>query len=167
MILPDDAGLDVYIATVQPEAMGTEMRLRAMQKAYGGFVVWDAEHPHGELWSIHKNTFLEAIYTALAFCGTDTRFEWCVLGADVFTVVRTLTAFEQCAPVVTYPLVFVGRLRTVSVYVPANTAVSHNPRSDPRSVYLSSTTFYAGVDERCARGKMQNQVTSREECIVW
>lgn len=153
---------------IQPEAMGTEMRLRAMQKADAGFVVWDAVTPQNEQWSVHKNNFLEALYTALAFCGTDARFEWCVLGSGVFALVRTLDAFKQCEPIVTNPLVFVGRIKTVSVYVPVVTAVVQNPLPDQRRLILSGRMFYAGVDERCAHGQIQNQAgAAREEALVW
>jgi len=109
-------------------------------------VVWDASPPSGVPWHIHRQSFMEAIHTALAFCGTDTRDEWCVLGAVPLLYMRSMPGFEQVEAVACHPFVYIGRHKTTLMYTDA---AQHRP---PRG----GNEFICGVRNRAARGLIQN-----------
>lgn len=125
-----------------------------MLKADAGFVCWDASPPLGELWSVHRRTIIDAVYVGLSFCQTDTRDEWCVLGATVFALIRAHADFVQCEAAPCDPLVFVGRLKTVSVYIPSMASLNGRGKN---CVTLPGNEFFVGVAERCARGLVRNE----------
>ncbi len=153
---PTDSQVKVLLDTMPPQAVGVTTLLRAMQHANAGFVTWDATPPAGEAPSNHRRTLMDAFYTCFSFCQTDTRSEWLVAGAAVLVYVRGLDLFQQAyPPVVCEPLVWIGMLQSVSVYIPSVTAQIRLPISDEGVVSLGGDDFYAGVSDRCCRGHIR------------
>lgn len=142
--------IKALLMELPPPTIGVGMIVEAMGNANAGFVVWDATPPRDVPYHQHRMSFLEAIHTGLAFCGTDTRDEWCVLGATGLILMRSMPEFIQCKPVVCGPLVYVGRHRTTFVYTDAR------ERRPPRG----GNEFVVGVAEKAARGLIQNSPTS-------
>jgi hypothetical protein len=124
-----------------------------MQNANAGFVTWDTVPPEGETPFNHRRTLMDAFHTCYSFCQTDTRSEWVVVGAAVLVYVRGLDAFRQAyPPVECEPLLWIGMLKSISVYIPSITAQIRLPISDERTICLGGDHFYAGVSDRCCRG---------------
>jgi hypothetical protein len=134
------------LMAVCPAAIGLDHIIQGCGHAEAGFVVWDASPPSGVPWHIHRQSFMEAIHTALAFCGTDTRDEWCVLGAVPLLYMRSMPGFEQVEAVACHPFVYIGRHKTTLMYTDA---AQHRP---PRG----GNEFICGVRNRAARGLIQN-----------
>lgn len=148
-MIPENPGDDAarsLLATVHPEAIGTEMRLKAMRTANAGFVVWDAHPPANETWSQHRRVFMEAMFTGLSFCRTDTRNEWCILGSTALTVVRMLEEYSYVEGIDCHPLVFIGKLRTISVYTASSSG----------GLDIAAYVFFVGVEDRCCVGQIHN-----------
>lgn len=166
---PTESQAKALLDAMQPPTIGVTALLRAMQNANAGFVTWDATPPAGESPANHRNTLLDAFHTCFSFCQTDTRSEWAVVGAAVLVYVRGLWCFRQAYPPgECEPLVWVGTLRSINVYVPSVTAQIRLPISDERVVCLGGNGFYAGVSDRCCRGLISGGwVGSQEGRFCW
>jgi hypothetical protein len=124
-----------------PGAIGIDHIIRGCGCADAGFVVWNNKPPAGTPWHAHRDTLIEAMHTALAFCGTDTRDEWCVLGSGALILMRSITGFEQVEAVPCPPFVYIGKHKTTLMYTDA---APHRP---PRS----GNEFVCGVGSRAVR----------------
>jgi hypothetical protein len=125
-------------------------QLANSETADAGFVVWAARPPSNSPYALHRETFADAIYTALGFCQTNFKDEWVVLGRIGATVVRSLCKFKETEGVICWPtsLVFIGQLGIIHVYMNAE---------------LPSDQFLAGVmhgspddSKLCCRGHIQD-----------
>lgn len=140
------------LMAVPPEALGVETLVLALVNPDAGYVCWESYPPAGVPHHIHRLSFVEAIHTALAFCRTDTRDEWCVVGAVAFILMRSLPDFQQVEPILCHPLVYVGRLKTTVIYVEAT-----------GERLINGSDFVAGVRDRAARGRILNSNISMNE----
>jgi len=134
------------LMAVCPGAVGIGHIIEGCRNADRGFVVWDASLPKDVPWHIHRQSFMQAIHTGLAFCGTDTRDEWCVLGAMALIYMRSMPGFEQVEAVACPPFVYIGKHKTTLMYTDA---AQHRP---PRG----SNEFVCGVGNRAARGEIES-----------
>lgn len=142
---PNEAQVKAALMQVDPALVGTAVIVEAMKKPARGFVLCDmAASASGKT---QPNPFVHALYTALAFCSTDTRDEWCVLGAISLVYMRLLPEFKQIEPQVCEHLVYIGQLRTVRVYV---------ERRDVLQLIGSTDAFAAGAGDMVAKGEIRN-----------
>jgi len=132
---------------VEAATLMAERIEKLVKTASAGFVCWDAAPPRNESYSQHKHTILDAFNTGFAFCRTDTRSEWLVLGQAALQVVRNLPAFERRAPVPCHPFVYIGKLNGADVYV-----VSRNSES----FQIKDAEYFMGLDDRAAKGAIIN-----------
>jgi hypothetical protein len=136
------------LMAIPPAVMAVERILRLRLKADAGFVVWDAAAPSNTPGWKHNESLLLALATGLGFCGTDMRHDWALLGQQVLIYVRGLPLFKHNPrPVECYPLVHVGVLQVIDVYI---------PMEDHQIIVNNSNEFYVGTETKCARGIIQN-----------
>lgn len=147
---PTESAVKTQLAQMQPGTLGTAVIERALRNPDRGFVCWEAQANTKSQAYFHVRTFMNAIHTGLAFCGTDTRDEWCVLGPEALIAMRTMPGFEQCEPVVCGHLVYIGRHRTTHMYVEVNTD----------KPLLGGNAFVVGVSDKAARGVINNGLSS-------
>ncbi len=122
--------------------------VRLIADPNAGFVIWEAMPPAGVPHWKHNESLLNAFATALAFCGTDMRHDWVVLGEQVLVYVRSLPSFKCFdKPVECPPLCYVGVMCAIDVYI---------PMTEHLTIVNNSTEFYAGTASKCSRGKIQN-----------
>ena len=132
----------------------------AVKTSNAGYVTWDAtltmsQQLKHETWIEHKATLVDAFLTSFAFCRTDLRNEWLVLGQMALLVVRSLRTFVPVEPRVRLPLVYVGTLNTfIRVYVPVR---------GQRELEVKSSGFFAGVGAQSVVGSLQNMPLSMLE----
>lgn len=88
-----------------------------LTKTDAGVVAWDGSDDE-------VNKLLAAFYTALAFCGTDTRCEWIVAGRIALVYLRQMEDFRPGEPAACgQQLVFIGKVRAINVYTYLHTVV--------------------------------------------
>ena len=116
---------------------------RAYKYADAGFVTWDATPPAGVAWQTHKFTFLDAVQTGLAFCDTDLRGEWLLVGRGLLAVVRTLPQLAEHygSSQFTADITFLGEMGRVKVWY---------------SRLIPPFEFCTGCCHRAAKGLVQN-----------
>lgn len=150
---PTEAQVVAALSCVEPALMAVPEIVAACRDANAGFVCWDAslstsQKLNHETWLEHKYTLIDALVLGFAFCGTDLRSEWLVLGQLPMMIVRTLRNFVPAEPRVRLPLVYVGTLDTfVRVYVPVQ---------NQKELEVKSSRFFTGVGCRAATGMVQN-----------
>jgi hypothetical protein len=143
MPLPDDPSSSEALAAYGPASESARLSTirKAAAVAEAGFVTWDAIPQSGELWQRHKLSFLEAVHTALAFCDTQVKDEWLMIGRGLLAIVRTLPNFVEQRGVEDGTAVVIGRIGTMTVV--------YDWKLDP-------CAFCAGFENRAARGLVQN-----------
>lgn len=132
---------------IAPGAMGADLIVGAIERHrdYKGFVCWDAECTRGHPRD-HRETLMEAIHTALGFCQSDTRDEWCVLGSAALVYMRGMPGFEQEEAVACGPLVFIGWHQTIRMYTVARGL----------DLKIGHLEFVVGVRDTACKGAIQN-----------
>lgn len=150
-MIPEDPTEDqakCLLAKLNPGSVGVKVIAQALQNAYCGFVVWDAQPLTGISYRIHKFSFVDAINTGLAFCGTDTRNEWAVLGPSALVVMRSLPPFVPCVPSIECaPFVYIGMVGFTHLYVYQREFIPPDGKLNEWCV---------GVADKAARGLIQN-----------
>jgi hypothetical protein len=151
---PTDEQIVAALAGVEPALVAVPEIVAAVGTSIAGYVVWDASIPmskkieHHTTWLEHRATLVDAFLAGFAFCRTDLRNEWLVLGQMAMLVVRSLSSFVPAEPRVRLPLVYVGTLNTfIRVYV---------PMQGQQELVVKSSMFYAGVGRQSTAGSMQN-----------
>lgn len=127
---------------VMPALVGTHHIEALLADPKFGIVTFDAMAPSGVREFDHWLNFPKAIHTVLAFCGTDTRNEWVVLGRSALVMMRNNPDFEQCEPIECGQLIYVGKHKTISVY----TQSTDTPHP------IAGNAFVAGIRGKSARG---------------
>lgn len=127
---------------VLPALVGTHHIEALLADPKAGVVTWDAMASGGMREFDHWLSFPKAIHTALAFCGTDTRNEWVVLGKSALVIMRSNPDFVQCDPIECGLLIYIGKHKTISVY----TQSTDTPQP------IAGNTFVAGIRGKSARG---------------
>ena len=134
------------LMSIPPAVMAVERILRLRLKADAGFVVWDAAPLTGTPYWKHNDGLILAFATGLGFCGTDMRHEWALLGQQALIYVRGMAAYAASA-VECYPLVHIGWVQTIALYI---------PMADHQIIVNDSNEFYVGTDSKCVRGIISN-----------
>lgn len=106
-------------------ALDSLYAVMADENAAKGFVVWDATPPAGVTFTEHKQTFLDAVETALAFLHTNYRDEILLLGPIAASVVRTLPQFVEDEPVDKNRCIYLGKLGRKLVYADPKMQEAH------------------------------------------
>ena len=146
----DENEIKAYAMQLIPATVGISVIEQAIKDAakpeakLEGFVVWDANDGRADAAS-----FIESIHTALAFCGTDTRDEWVMLGTVPLLYMRSQPRFVQCEPVVCGSLIYIGRHNLISVYTYPNDQPGANGAQ-----FLAGIRLAKGC--RVVRGLIQN-----------
>lgn len=143
---------------VPPAVMAVERVLRLRLKADAGFVVWDAASSFAsgclakrQAFDRDKfscvDSFFDALTLALAFCETDMRNEWVLLGAVPLKYVRMMDRYQHIEPVECHPLVYIGTMQGIALYV---------PKTECSLIVLDPNRWYAGTDRKAAQGMISN-----------
>lgn len=143
--MPDDFNeqeAKARLMQVLPAVVGTHHIEALLVDPKDGVVTWDAMARGAMDEFAHWLSFPKAIHTALAFCGTDTRHEWVVLGRSALVIMRSNPDFEQCEPIECGMLIYIGKHKTISVYT----------QSVDTKRPLLCNEFVAGIRGHAARG---------------
>lgn len=133
----------VRAAAVGCEYIERMLKLR-FDKTYvpSGMVVFDYEIRE-------QNSFVDCLHTGLAFCETDTRGEWCVLGQTALMLMRRECGFAQepvpieCGE----KLLYIGTFGSITVYT------FRSDKQPPRDEWRE---FHVGTRTKTARGVITN-----------
>lgn len=109
----------------------------ATKNATCGFVTWNASPPMNIYWGTHKQSFLEAVHTALVFCDTRLADEWLVVGRGMLPIIRTLPRFHEQVGAGDDEIMFIGRIGRIAVLY---------------AFKMPSKDFCAGCGDKAARG---------------
>lgn len=146
---PRDEHAEALWQSVHGPALRAPEIVAACRDARAGFVVWDSSLPADTNWEKHRTSMLSAFHLAFMFCKTSGLNEWLVLGDYAYQILRELPQYTAEMPVECAPLVYVGRITAISVYVPI-----HDYAEFYDSVRLEG--WFAGIGKSAARGLVSN-----------